>query len=225
MFLLCSFFLHPASVCGVSLGMQIIHPHTTAKRDAAAELQAVLLGIRAEAGGWGLNALLGWLLSRWVGRWIGQIAAQFEDMVRLFRAGHVWAVPEVVTASRAASGIQSQPAEAAPRLFDWLADGFGSLWATQEPTQQMRAQRAESSRVGRGVRPLRRAAAVARISERTAPRSARAVGISCSRTMRTMPELVLISWPFGGSIGVDLEGLGKIEWGSIGQLRLYCSGL
>ena len=190
--------------------MQIIPPNIAPKRDAAAELQAVLVGIRAESGGWGLNALLGWLLSRWVGRWIGQIATQFEQMVQLFRAGHVWAVPEVVTTSRAPLVIPSQAADEAPRLFDWLADGIASLWATQEATLQMRARRGDSSRVGRGVRPASRAGAGARISKIAAPRSARAAGISGTRMLRKMPEPLLISWPSGGVGAVNGKDFGKI---------------
>ena len=91
MFLLCSIFLCLASLCVVLCGMESTRPYHRPERDEAAELQAILYGLRAALGGWGLGAVLGWLLSPWIGRridqWFAQIATQMEQFFTLLRAG------------------------------------------------------------------------------------------------------------------------------------------
>ena len=84
------FYLAPASDSVVLCGMDSTGPHIRPARDAAADLQAVLLGLRSAVRGWGLSAVLGWLLAPWIGpridRWLAHIATNIERVFAMLRA-------------------------------------------------------------------------------------------------------------------------------------------
>ncbi len=194
MFLLCSIFLRLASLCVVLCDMESTSPHIRPERDAAAELQAILLGLRAASGGWGLGAVLGWLLSPWIGRridrWIGQLATQMEQIFALLRAGHLRT--EEVACGQAV--------------------GFGEGFPTLVSEAVMQLSRAASPGAVLGLRPLRRALAdqvpVVTAAE-TRMRSEWLPGICALRPSRrgenVMRRAVLAR--------ISAEGVGKMGWG------------
>ncbi len=209
MFLLCSFFLHPASFCDVSWPMEFTQPHIAPKRDAAAELQSVLHAMRAEIGGWGLNAVLFWLLSRWIGRWIGQIAAQFERMVQMMRAGHVWPEPKRAVAPHQPSASLSRPAAPTAcrsgwleRVTNWLEDGGGS------PTPERRVSWPASRQATRTAQPVCRVLT----AEPSTSMTARAEFDPSMRELAPHSVAVRMPLPCGVRIRVPWQRSAKFAW-------------
>ncbi len=142
--------------------MELTHPLLHQEPDAAADLPALLRAAPAALAGWGLQAVLGWLISRWFGR----VATQIEQMLQMFRAGRFGQAGELGVASRQAAVSNFGHAEATPCRFGWLEAGFG-LEGPRRPISPASAKYA-----GSGLSTLRRAVAVERSTITRAPQHA-----------------------------------------------------
>ena len=194
--------------------MECTQPNIAPERDAAAELQTVLRAMRAEIWGSGLNAVLAWLFSRWIGRWIGQIAAQFEQVMELLRAGHVWTEQGRAIAPRAQAVSQPEPAASAVQHPGWLEAAVGS----QTPDGQV------------SWRPSRQAARTAQsvcrvvAAESSISMTARAEFDSSMRELAPHSAAVRMPLPCGVRIRVPWVDFPENALALVGKLRSICFG-
>ena len=185
--------------------MQITQPHIPPAPDSAADVQAVLREMRAVTWGWGLNAVLGWLVSRW----IGQVATQIEQLLALFRAGLFRVVPEGVPVGALEKARTDLPAPC-------QASGIPTHRDRHSQTS-LRAQHRHPDDVEPGFRLLDCHAALAMTMQGLA-----LGGVA----LRRKPGSNRVpSWSRGVRIAVKLLGSSKIGSDGAGEIRLNCSGL
>ena len=180
--------------------MELTHPLLRQEPDAAADLPALLRAAPAVLAGWGLQAVLGWLIARWFGR----VATQIEQMLEMWRVGHVWQVGKPVLASRLAVVSDFGPAEATPCRFGGLEARFG----LEGPRRAI--SRASAQYAGSGLPPLRRAVAVERSTITRPPQHA--MLLFDARTWHLTPDCGRVSSVYRILCQVRLAVFRKSGW-------------
>jgi hypothetical protein len=187
-------------------------PHATTEI-VTANLRAVLLGLKAALGAWGLSAALGILMYRRV----GQTLSRIERMLMRFQAGKLWLRPHrIVVQDR--TGCTIQPAVRLPRRFGWLlkfgkhhAAGYGLRLQLVLDTPEMTELLASSEQAKRVLRPLCRALAVELPWTIDKPLPECGATIRRIRKPRCKPEPFRIPLPRGVLTAARRQGFGKMQ--------------
>jgi hypothetical protein len=175
-----------------------------------AVLRAILGGLRAVLGEWGLEAEVALLLHRRIGVVLGRI----ERMMIRFRAGGLWRHQD---RKARVGAIRGRANCTLPRRFGWLvraggyrAAGFGSQLQALVQTPEMAELLAAAPQAGRLLRPLCRALAVELPGEPEKTGRMETAPVR-RRLPRAKPEPFRIPLPRGVLSAVRRAGLGKLN--------------
>ena len=178
----------------------------------AANLRAVLLGLRAALGNWGLAGPLGILL---FGR-VGQALSRIERLMVRFRAGTLRrGTPRVARSEPAVR--RKQPELRLPRTYGWLlkagkhhAGGCSARLRMVLDTPEMAELLAASAQARRILRPLCRALAVDLPWAVDKTPEERGVARRRPRKLRVRPAPFRIPLPRGVLSAARRQGFGKM---------------
>ncbi len=178
-----------------------------------ANLRAVLLGLKAALGGFGLAPLLGILLHNRIGQTLNRV----ERMLVRFRAGKLWLLPQRVHVT-GQPRCRTQPSIRLPRRFGWLlksgqhhAAGYGLRLRMALDAPEMAEMLASSEQARRILRPLCRALAIELPWTVDKIPEERGVMRRRTRRPRPQPEPFRIPLPRGVLAWARREGFGKMR--------------